>query len=159
MKVLGAWGIANAAAGGTGYLTARQDEWRYFHEMNAAWGIVNTGIAAIGLRHSIREEQLKYGSVKAYKKYLADKRLYLISSAADVAYIGTGIALLKYGETGNRNPAMYTGFGKAIALQGIFLLLFDNVLFATQLHNNSKWYILMDEIRFTGSGLSYAHQF
>ena len=46
--VLGGWGIANVAAGSAGYFAAKQDQWKYFHEMNAAWGLVNTGFAAYG---------------------------------------------------------------------------------------------------------------
>ncbi len=159
MKVLGGWGLVNIAAGGVGYFTSADDQWKYFHEMNALWGAVNTGIAALGL-HGVRKEvaaQLNYR--QSYGHYLADKRLYLINAGLDVLYIGAGVALNEYGNSTKHDAVIYNGFGKSIAIQGVFLLLFDNVMFAAHQRYNSRWFRLMNEIRFSGNSVGLVHTF
>jgi len=159
MEVLGAWGIVNMAAGGIGYFTAKDDEWRYFHEMNALWGVVNTGIAAMGLAGTKKEMAAQLTYRQSYERYLSNKKLYLINAGLDVLYIGTGIALDEYGQNTKNNSALFKGFGESFVVQGVFLLCFDNVMYASYLRNNSKWYQIMSEIRVTGKGIGFVHPF
>lgn len=159
MKVLGGWGLVSIAAGGVGYFTARDDEWKYFHGMNVLWGAVNTGIAAFGLAGVRKEMAAKLNYQQAYDRYRSNKRLYLINAGLDVLYIGTGIALNEYGNSAKNDAAMFKGFGKSIAIQGIVLLLFDNVMYAAHQRSNSKWFTLMSEIRFTGNSVGFIHTF
>ena len=154
MLTLGAWGIANMAAGGAGYFAAKQDEWKYFHEMNFAWGAINTGIAALGLRGIGKDRAHKYNYLQAYQQYQANKRLYLINAGLDVLSVGAGVALTEIGRTSTNKKDMLTGFGRSVAIQGVFLLLFDNVMYASHARRNSKWRQLLDEIQITGSGAS-----
>jgi len=159
MEVLGSWGIINIAGGGIGYFAAKQDEWKYFNEMNVLWGVVNTGIAAIGLG-GVRKEMAKSMTYKqAYDRYVANKKLYLVNAGLDVLYIGAGVGLAAYSNSAKNNEPIYIGFGKSFVVQGVFLLLFDNVMFATHQSANSKWYRLMDEIRITNNGLGYSCTF
>ncbi len=159
MKVLGAWGVANMVDGGVGYFTAKQDQWKDFHAMNAAWGLVNTGIAAIGL-HGVRKEMAaNLNSEQAYKRYLDNKKLYLLNIGFDVLYVGGGAGLAVLGAKDKINGPLYKGFGSSIAMQGIFLLLFDNVMFAAQERNNSKWFLIMNEIRVSNHGVGFSHSF
>ena len=157
MKVLGSWGLISVAGGTIGYFTAKQDEWKYFHEMNVLWGVVNTGIAAMGLAGVHKEMAASMNYKQSYDRYLANKKLYLINAGLDVLYIGTGVALNEYGQKAKNSQAIYTGFGKSIAIQGIFLLLFDDVMFAAHQRYNSKWYILMSDLRFTGNSIGFIH--
>lgn len=154
MLTLGAWGIANMAAGGAGYFAAKKEEWKYFHEMNFAWGAINTGIAALGLRGIGKERARKYNYLQAHQQYQANKRLYLLNAGLDVLYVGTGVALTEIGRTSTNRKDMLTGFGRSVAIQGVFLLLFDNVMYASHARRNSKWRQLLDEIQITGSGAS-----
>ena len=159
MKVLGAWGIANMVDGGVGYFTAKQDQWKDFHAMNAAWGLVNTGIAAMGM-HGVRKElAANLNSEQAYKRYLDNKKLYLVNIGFDVFYVGAGAGLAVLGAHDKSNGPLYKGFGSSIAMQGIFLLLFDNVMFASQERNNSKWFLIMNEIRVSNHGVGFSHTF
>jgi len=159
MKVLGVWGITSIAAGGIGYFTAQQDEWRYFHGMNALWGAVNTGIAAWGLSGVRKEMKMKMSAGQAYGHYKSDKKLYLINAGADVLYVATGVVLtsLAPGAKKQSSRDMLTGFGRSIALQGVALLIFDNVMFAAHTRSNSKWYRIMNEIQFTGNSVGLVH--
>jgi hypothetical protein len=159
MKVLGAWGILNIAAGGAGYFAAKNEELKYFSEMNVLWGVVNTGIAVMGMAGVKKEMAAKLNYQQSYDRYRANKKLYLINAGLDVVYIGTGVALNEYGKTATNDKAIYQGFGKSITVQGVFLLLFDNVMFASHLRYNSKWYLLMNELRFTGNGVGFVHSF
>jgi len=159
MEVLGSWGIVNIAGSGIGYFTAKQDEWKYFHEMNVLWGVVNTGIAAMGMGGVRKEMRENLDSKQAYSRYLANKKLYLINAGLDVLYIGAGIGLATYSKSAKSDAAIYSGFGKSLVVQGVFLLLFDNVMFASHASSNSKWYRLMDEIRISGNGVGFNHTF
>jgi hypothetical protein len=159
MEVLGAWGIANVAGGAVGFFTAKQDEWRDFHAMNALWGLTNTGIAAFGLYGTRREAAIHPNASGAYQRYLANKRIYLINAGLDLLYIGSGVALTELGAQSNRNAAVLKGFGASFAMQGVFLLLFDNIMFASHQGYNSRWFRLMNEIHISGSSVGIYHTF
>lgn len=159
MGVLGAWGLVNIAAGGVGYFTAKDEEWEYFHEMNVLWGVVNTGIAAMGMAGVKKEMAATLSGRQAYDRYRSNKKLYLINAGFDVLYIGTGVALNEYGRTQTKDKPLFQGFGKSIAIQGIFLLLFDEVMYMSHMRQNSKWFQLMNELRFTGNSVGLVHQF
>ena len=157
MTILGAWGVANIADGGIGYFMAKQDEWKYFHEMNAVWGVVNTGIAALGLANGRRERAEKINAMTAYERYKASKKIYLINSGLDVLYMATGLGLTKYAETAKQNAAIFNGFGKSIVMQGAFLFIFDNFMYTTHARYNSKWIRVMDELTVSTNGIGIRH--
>ena len=157
MQILGAWGIVNIADGGIGYFTAKQDEWKYFHKMNAVWGVVNTGIAALGLVNGRREQAEKINAMTAYERYKASKKIYLINSGLDVLYMATGLGLTRYAETTKQNAAIFNGFGKSIVMQGAFLFIFDNFMYTTHARYNSKWIRVMDELSVSTNGIGIRH--
>ncbi len=162
MKVLGGWGLANIAAGGIGYATANRDEAKYFSEMSMAWGVVNTGIAALSLINIRREMAADMGYERSYRSYKANKRLFLINAGLDVVYIGAGLGLASYSQNSKltkTDQAMYGGFGKSVVIQGVFLLLFDNIIFSAHQLDNSKWYRIMNEIRFTNKTVGFNYSF
>jgi hypothetical protein len=162
MKVLGSWGLANIAAGSISYFTTNQSETKYFSEMNMAWGIVNTGISTLSLLNIRREMAANLGYEGSYRSYKANKRLYLINAGLDVLYISAGVGLSAYSQNSklkNADQAMYSGFGKSIVIQGVLLLLFDNFMFSAHQLDNSKWYRIMDEIRFTNKTVGFNYNF
>ena len=159
MKVLGSWGIASIAVGSIGYFIARQDESKYFHEMNILWGVVNTGIAAMGLTGVREEMDARLNYQQSFDRFRSNKKLYLINAGLDVLYIATGVGLTEYSVNTKSDAAIYKGFGKSIAVQGVFLLLFDNVMFAAHQQSNSKWYRIMNEIHVSNAGIGFTHTF
>jgi hypothetical protein len=159
MLVLGSWGIANVAAGGLGYFTAKTGEWRYFHEMNALWGVVNAGIAGVGFAGARKELSAHLNYRQSYDRYLSNKKLYLVNACLDVVYIGTGVGLASYGSSAKSNAEICKGFGKSLVLQGVFLLLFDNVMFASHARNNARWFQIISEIRVSNAGVGVVHPF
>ena len=159
MKVLGSWGLVNIGVGCYSYYTTKQDEMKYFSEMNVLWGAVNMGIAAISLASVRKEMAANLNYEQSYQSYLSTKRLYLINAGLDVIYIGAGVGLTAYSRNVKKNEAIYSGFGKSVAIQGVFLLLFDNIMFSAHHLDNSKWFRIMNEIRFTNKGIGYSHTF
>jgi len=159
MNVLGSWGLANIAGGTTGYLLSPHQDTKYFHQMNVGWGLVNTGIAAYGLRKCKQEALARTGSDQAYQYYKNNKKTLLINIGLDAAYIGTGFYLLQKAQKPSDQQDAYRGYGTSIILQGTCLLVFDNFLLSAHLKNNNAWRTIMHEIHFTGAGFSYVHTF
>lgn len=159
MQVLCTWGIANIADGGIGYFAAKQDEWKYFHEMNAVWGAANFTIASLRLGHGRYELSEKLNYRQSYSRYKADKKRYLINSGIDVLFISAGLALTKYNAPTKTGQAMYNGFGKSIVLQAGFLFIFDNFMYTSHARMSSKWYRIMDEISVSANGIGIKHTF
>lgn len=158
MTVLSAWGAANVVGGVTGMLIAKDKEWKSFHEMNALWGAVNMGIGVMGYMGNRREAKQALSCDKMLARYESNKRLFLINAGLDVAYIGTGVALAAYADE-FKQPDMWRGFGKSIAFQGIFLLLFDGTMYAMHAHHNKQWYKLLDGVCVTGNGIGVCYLF
>lgn len=154
-KALGIWGLSNIALGGAGYFTARQDEWKYFHGMNAIFGVVNTGIAAINLGRARKQMADKPDYRLYYGQYLADKRLYLTYVGTDVLFVCAGTGLIAYSNKAKENPALYSGFGRSIAIQGVARLLFDNIMYAAHNRYNVRWLRLIDAMRFSSNGIGF----
>jgi len=159
MEVLCTWGIANIADGGIGYFTAKQDQWKYFHEMNALWGVVNTGIAALSLANGRKEREERLNAQQSYDVYKKSKRIYLVNAGLDLVYMATGVVLTKYGENTKSNAAIFTGFGKSIVIQGAFLFIFDNFMYTTHGRYDGKWRQIINEINVSSNGIGIRHNF
>lgn len=152
MKVLGTWGAVNTVAGIAGALSANDDEWKHFHQMNAAWGVINMSIAGLGYIGARRERSRELSNSGALHRYEATKRLYLLNAGLDGLYIGTGVFLLEHAKhSGNRD--MLRGFGKSILIQGAGLLLFDATMFCAHHNKDKRWYKALQGVTFTGDGI------
>jgi hypothetical protein len=158
-EVLGAWGIANMAVGTIGFLNAGHDEWKYFHGMNAVWGLTDVCAALSGLNRAHRERHITPTFDKAYDRYKMDKRHYLASTIVDIAVISGGVVLVKYADKGVENPELYNGFGKSLVIQGVALLIFDNVMYASHMKDSNKWRRLINEIYISEHGIGFNHSF
>lgn len=159
MKVLGAWGGLNLISGVIGIAAAKDDEWKAFHEMNAIWGAVNGGIAIMGYAGSRKELEEKLSCSKLLQRYEGTKRLYLINAGLDVIYMGAGGLLWQHGDHTANNAAMWRGFGKSLVVQGAFLFVFDNVMFASHQRRNNQWYRLVEGLCVTNNGVGLNYRF
>lgn len=158
MTVLGGWAAANIVSGTAGYFIAQDEEWKAFHGMNAMWNVVNGVIAYSGYRGALKEQGKKLSGADAYSRYESNKRLFLLNAGLDIAYIGSGLLLNAYAGDFN-NPAEWRGFGKSVALQGVFLLLFDGTMYAVHQSRNKSWYKILSGVSFTGNGIGYNYRF
>ena len=54
MLTLLGWSAANIGVGSVGWATA-DGKWRYFHQMNVFWNVVNAAIGGLGYAQAVRE--------------------------------------------------------------------------------------------------------
>ncbi len=124
---LGGYALANIA--GSAIATGQTSgEATQFHRMNIYWNAVNLAIAGIGLLGA-RNQNPTESLGDAVKRHNQMKKILLINAGLDVLYVAGGAYLANQTdtpETADRNR----GFGKAIAVQGGFLLVFDLVNYA-----------------------------
>lgn len=153
------WGIANIAAGSAGYFGAQEGTGKYFSEMNGIFGVLNIGLATTGLLMERQQMTRKMSNQQAYDWYRTDKKIYLISAGVDVVFIGAGLGLASYGQSAKSSADVYKGLGASMALQGVFLLLFNNVMLLEHGRNGYKWSRIMDELRVTNNGIGFVHTF
>jgi hypothetical protein len=157
MRVLGTWGLINAASGIAGAFAAKNDEWKHFHQMNAAWGLVNLGIAGLGYLGAKRDLARHYEYDRALHRYEATRRLYLINAGLDGLYISAGLFLREHAKHSGNKAAMYRGFGKSLIFQGAGLLLFDAAMFAAHHKQDKAWYRALQGLSLTGDGIGWRY--
>ncbi|MEL6343246.1 MAG: hypothetical protein AAFV53_08915 [Myxococcota bacterium] len=120
MLVLGGWAAVNIAAGSVGALTADDPTVRAFHQGNAAWNLVNLGIAIPGYLGARKKAQ-QPPAWPALPVEMANQRgVFLLNLGLDVAYMTGGVALWQL-----QDDPQLDGFGQALLLQGAFLGAFD----------------------------------
>jgi hypothetical protein len=129
MTFLGSFGVANIA---TGFILANNTtgEASRFWRMNAYWGIVNTGIAAINLIHLRSIAAKKFDFAANTRAQQVSERIYLLNFGLDITYITAGLLLASKAKT-ESDPVHRDesrGYGKSIALQGLVLLVMDGIV-------------------------------
>ena len=161
MITLGTWGIGNIVAGSIGYLSAQEKQYKYFGEMNVVWGVANTAIAGLGFAGTIREMNQNLNDNDMFKRYKSTKRLYLVNAGLDIMYMGIGGILIQHSNVVNSsdNPARWRGYGKSIFMQGAFLFIFDNIMYAEHTKNNKKWYRLAQGISLGNKSVGFNYKF
>lgn len=151
MVTLGTWAGMNIISGSVGYFRTG-NEHKYFHQMNAAWNLVNAGIAAFGYLGVVNADMRmsSSGMIAEMSKF---DRILLINAGLDLVYIGTGIYLWKRGV--NNNSDRLLGYGRSVVLQGGFLLAFDAVLYLIHSSYTTDLIQLSDQLSFTGNGIRF----
>jgi hypothetical protein len=138
MYVLGSWAIANILIGIYGW-NKKSGSSRYFHQMNFFWNIVNLAIAGYALFQFSNTNPSVLTFADSLTEHLKTKNLFIINAGLDIIYIIIGLFLLKRAGKPTKNPDRLKGFGHSIILQGGFLFVFDLVMYALQLVNESKF--------------------
>ncbi len=100
------WSLPWIAVGVIGLWASNDPYWKGFWGMNAAWGLINTGIAYAGL---LGTEPDPAGL----------RTTLFINAGVDVVYVVGGLYLL------TRPEDTWRGSGVAVIIQGAFLLAFD----------------------------------
>lgn len=148
MIVLGSWATSNIISVTIGYYRSDNNT-KYFHQMNAAWNLVNLGIAGFGYK-SASETDLNLEHDAALDKMQSLDKLLLINSGLDLLYIGSGAWLWNHGI--DIKSERLTGYGKSIVLQGSFLLLFDISLYLIHRRYAKNLGERSTQLTFTGNG-------
>ncbi len=150
MIVLSSWAGLNILTGLTGNFRY-QNETKYFFQMNAAWNVVNMGIAAFGFA-GVANAYLDVDSSYMLQEMRKFDRILLINAGLDVLYMTTGYLLLNNGLKNDRSR--FIGYGRSIMMQGGFLFLFDMILYFTHSPYTKSLYQITERINITTTGLS-----
>ena len=150
MLVLGSWAAVNIAVGAIG-LSTSTGETKYFHQMNLIWGSVNLAIAGstyLGLRKkksAISLSQTMLGQS-------AIEKTFLINGGLDLVYLTAGLYCLEKSKNDSK-PDKYKGYGKSLFVQGGSLLLFDVIMYITNLKHGKQLYKALDKVQFSGNSV------
>jgi hypothetical protein len=127
MLILGTWAVVNLLFGAVAsFRTSGQTQ--AFHQMNAYWNVVNLVIAGYGFWQASQVAVLNFWEVLLAQQEI--EKILLANAALDFGYIALGLYLFEKGMRTEKDK--WLGFGKAIVLQGAFLLLFDAILYGFQ---------------------------
>ena len=137
MTTLGSWSLSSIAWGITGY-NSSNDSYKYFSQMNVAWGAINVGLALPGYLKARKGGNLNYNYNKTYTEQTKIEKIFLFNTALDVAYVMGGLLLKERAIWDIENSAQWTGFGNAIIMQGSFLFAFDLAMAAIHSHHRKK---------------------
>lgn len=143
MTSLGAWSVASIAWGISGY-NHSNDSYKYFSQMNVAWGAINVGLALPGYLKARKQGNLNYNFSKTYIEQTKIEKVFLFNTALDLAYITGGLLLKERAKWDLNNQSQWTGFGNAIIMQGSFLFAFD--LAITAIHSYHRKKMLDDKL-------------
>ncbi|MGC8865877.1 MAG: DUF6992 family protein [Bacteroidales bacterium] len=133
MLFLGGWAITNLVVGGYGWAHAT-GHWKYFHQMNFMWNVVNLSIAGYALYSNSSTHWETIHASEFLASHLNTERILLINSALDLGYIGTGFLLKHFSYRSANHSNLLKGYGNALILQGAFLLVFDLSLYQVLHH-------------------------
>ena len=127
---VGAWGAANAVGGlALVALSDREaDAFRHaFGVQAAAWGVINTGIAVVGLATGTGEVSGDWATALGAENTYAD--ILLVNLGLNVGYAAVGTTLLVVAGKGVSNPSAWRGHGAALILQGAGLFVLDGIAY------------------------------
>lgn len=128
-RQLAAWSIASILGGSALALAGqaqRRLSLRAFGGQNAAWGVVDLGIAGFGeYRRRGRLATMDDPDDPAVRaaEWGSLCRILRVNAGLDVGYVAAGLAALTWAARADR-PAV-VGHGAAVVMQGSFLLAFD----------------------------------
>ena len=127
---IGAWGSANLLGGAA--LMWRSDRVRgstswHFGAMSAGWGLINGMIASIGLARAPAPITARPHVARARERRFHD--LLLLNLGLNVGYAAVGLTMLGAARSGVSHADRWRGFGGALILQGMGLLILDGIAY------------------------------
>ncbi len=124
MYFLGGWALANMATGTYGSLRYSGEQ-KYFHQMNAAWNLINAGIATYALFDIAGTDVSLFSGAEVMQEQFKTERIFLINAGLDILYMAGGAWMIHASEKNAKRPGLLKGYGQSVILQGGFLFLFD----------------------------------
>ena len=127
---VGAWGLANVVGGAALVLasdrSAQPGLWA-FGLQSGAWGVVNVGIAAVGLATGLGDVSTDWAGAFTAENGYAD--VLLLNLGLNVGYAAVGGTLMAVAGRGVSTPAAWRGHGAALVLQGTGLFVLDGIAY------------------------------
>ncbi len=117
-----AWGVASAVVG-AGLLRTRSVVVRHAGQQALVWGLIDLLLALNG-RRSARRQVAVTDAAATISAAIRFRTILVVNAALDVGYVAGGTGLAR------RSPQHpdRRGTGLGIALQGLFLLVYDLLL-------------------------------
>ncbi|WP_235925831.1 DUF6992 family protein [Pontibacter burrus] len=128
MFVLGGWALLNILIGSFRLMKATRNK-RFFFQMNIYWNIVNLVIASAALYSLLTTDIANYTLAQSLTQHHWFKKVLYLNIGLDIAYLMMGIWLQERSRFSPKTEQL-KGWGQAIVLQGLFLLVLDVVLTA-----------------------------
>ncbi|HEY4651967.1 MAG TPA: hypothetical protein VIG72_11170 [Pontibacter sp.] len=141
MVVLGAWALLNILIGSFRLMKATRSK-RYFFQMNIYWNIVNMLIASVALYLLLTANAAAPALSESIAQHSWFKKILYLNMGLDVAYLMTGVWLQERSRYSPKTEQL-EGWGQAVVLQGLFLLLLDVVLTILLENQAPAFYSLM----------------
>ncbi|MCU0493624.1 MAG: hypothetical protein MUD01_18710 [Chloroflexaceae bacterium] len=127
LGILLGWGVGNSI-GGLLLLLVPSAFWRQFGMQAFSWGAIDAALAVFG-RRGTRKKAARYAigqlnDEAMHKEANRFRQILLINAGLDVLYIASGLfTAARYADRPGRR-----GMGLGIAVQGLFLLIYDALL-------------------------------
>ena len=94
---------------------------------SAAWGVINVGIATVGLATGSDTPAALWADALAAENTYAD--ILLVNLGLNVGYMAVGTTLLAVSGRGVSEPDAWRGHGSALVVQGLGLLVLDGIAY------------------------------
>ena len=131
LAVLAAWALYSIVGGGYGLARAPR---------RAGWGLVNAALAFVGI---VQQETVAPAGLQLadlFAAQLRNENLFGFNAGLDAAYVMTGFYLrARAAAPGAAHPARLLGYGRALWVQGGFLLVFDAAMWALMHAQGRAW--------------------
>jgi hypothetical protein len=143
--ILALWSILNGVSGliGLFILTCPEPIGRggtyYFSMMNGVWGVINFAVAIGFFYHTIYQKIRKGSAYECLVVQNHVEKMLFLNIGFDAAYIFVGFWLREHSFICALSyPDLWLGFGWAIVLQGLFLLIQDMTFLCLHRRNFRK---------------------
>ena len=140
--ILLVWALASIGIGAFFWIRLQKKEQKAFFQMTFFWGIINLFIAGLSAWYlaSLDPESLDLKTI-IYTGFNLEK-LLLFNAGLDIAYVAIGSFLAERGS--HTKSPLLSGYGKALWIQGGFLLIYDIVFYIINTTYNQAYsfYIL-----------------
>jgi hypothetical protein len=155
MLSLGSWSVVNIMGSGIAWGTTKDEQSKYFHQMNVTWNIVNLGLAIPGYIKA-RKSEVHLGFKESLIEQQRTEKAFLFNTALDLSYMSAGLLLRSEAKSNLEKEAQFRGFGNSLLLQGGFLFLFDLTAYVIHhQHQKRALYPIFDRLVPSSSGLGF----
>jgi hypothetical protein len=137
LTVFVCWSVLNSVFGLIALFTLVGSAY-YFWMMSSVWSVVNFAVAIGFFYHTLYR---KFPKDSSYERLVVQghvERMMFLNIGIDVAYVFVGFCLLEHSFISDVSyPNLWLGFGWAIVVQGLFLMIQDVILLSLY-HRNFR---------------------
>jgi hypothetical protein len=128
MCILLSWAVSNIIIGAIGWRLKKSVK-MYFNQMNFFWNMVNLFIAIFALINIFQTNYELMSMQEFNDKQAHTEWLFLLNGFINFIYIAIGILLIVFSKRAKKRNDLLKGYGRSVILQGVFLLVFDFVMY------------------------------